>query len=82
VSENAISFYSASKPYNPNDPKISIADGTIVDLTAFEFSGTYTPETATVTNGSIVFTPPIPSGTKITQLMPIDGMLSVDPVVK
>jgi hypothetical protein len=82
VSENAISFYSASKPYNPNDPKISIADGTIVDLTAFEFSGTYTPETATVTNGSIVFTPSIPSGTKITQLMPIDGMLSVDPVVK
>jgi len=84
VSEDTISFYSASKPYNPNDPKIPIANDTTFDyLTAFEFSGTYTPESANVTNdGSIVFTQSIPPGTKITQLVPIDGMLSVDPVVK
>jgi len=81
IVDNTISFYSAAKPYNPDDNKIEISDGTIVDVADFEFSGTYTPESATVTNGSIVLEGNIPGGTTITQLKPIDGMMSLDPII-
>lgn len=79
---NTISFHSAAKPFNTNDAIIPIATDTVVDIADFEFSGTYTPASATVTNGSIVFTSDIPAGTVITQLKPIDGMMSLNQVVK
>lgn len=79
---NTISFHSAAKPFNINDAIIPIATDTVVDIADFEFSGTYTPASATVTNGSIVFTSDIPAGTVITQLKPIDGMMSLNQVVK
>lgn len=82
IDTNTISFYSAAKPYNPGDAKIAIDADAVVDLTDFEFSGTYTPATATVTNGSIVFTNAIPEGTVITQIVPIDGMMSLEPITK
>lgn len=79
---NTISFHSAAKPFNINDAIIPIATDTVVDIADFEFSGTYTPATATVTDGSIVFGTDIPAGTVITQLKPIDGMMSLNQVVK
>ena len=79
---NTISFHSAAKPFNTNDAIIPIATGTVVDIADFEFSGTYTPTSATVTNGSIVLSGAIPAGTVITQLKPIDGMMSLNQVVK
>jgi len=79
---NTISFHSAAKPFNTNDAIIPIATDTVVDIADFEFSGTYTPTSATVTNGSIVFSGAIPAGTVITQLKPIDGMMSLNQVVK
>ena len=82
IDTNTISFYSAAKPYNPGDDKIAIDSETVVDLTDFEFSGTYTPTTATVTDGSIVFAAAIPEGTVITQIVPVDGMMSLDPITK
>ena len=82
IDTNTISFHSASKPFNTNDAVIPIATDAVADIADFEFSGTYTPATATVTNGSIVFTLDIPAGTVITQLKPIDGMMSLGQVVK
>lgn len=79
---NTISFHSAAKPFNTNDAIIPIAAGTVVDIADFEFSGTYTPTSVAITNGSIVFTGTIPAGTVITQLKPIDGMMSLNQVVK
>jgi len=79
---NTISFHSAAKPFNTNDAIIPIATDTVVDIADFEFSGTYTPTSATVTNGSIVLSGAIPAGTVITQLKPIDGMMSLNQVVK
>lgn len=80
IADNTISFYSASKPYSPSDAIIPIADNTVVDIANFEFSGTSTPASVTVTNGSIVLTGTIPAGTTITQLKPIDGMMSLEPI--
>ena len=81
ITMNTISFYSAAKPYSPDDDKIEISSGdTIVDVADFEFSGTYTPTSVTVTNGSIVLSGDIPAGTTITQLKPIDGMMSLEPI--
>lgn len=80
IVDNTISFYSAAKPFNSGDAIIPIATGTVVDIADFEFSGTYTPQSATVTNGSIEFTGAIPAGTTITQLKPVDGMMSLDPI--
>ena len=80
IADSTISFYSAAKPYSPSDTVIPIADGTVVDVADFEFSGTYTPTSATVTNGSIVFASAIPGGTTITQLKPVDGMMSLEPI--
>ena len=80
IADNTISFYSASKPYSPSDAIIPIADNTVVDIANFEFSGTFTPTSVTVTNGSIVLGGTIPAGTTITQLKPIDGMMSLEPI--
>lgn len=80
IVDSTISFYSAAKPYSPDDDIIEISSDTIVDVADFEFSGTYTPTSATVTNGSIVFAPAISEGTTITQLKPIDGMMSIEPI--
>ena len=80
IANNTISFYSAAKPYSPSDAIIPIAGGTVVDIADFEFSGTYTLNSVTVTNGSIVLSGTIPAGTTITQLKPIDGMMSLEPI--
>ena len=80
ISTDTISFYSAAKPYSPDDAVIKIADGTVVDIADFEFSGTCLPTSATVTSGSIVFAGTIPAGTIITQLKPVDGMMSLEPI--
>ena len=80
ISTDTISFYSAAKPFNPDDAVIKIADGTVVDIADFEFSGTCLPTSATVTSGSIVFAGTIPGGTIITQLKPVDGMMSLEPI--
>ena len=80
IADDTISFYSASKPYSADDNKIEISSGTIVDIADFEFSGTSTPASITVTNGSIVLTGTIPAGMTITQLKPIDGMMSLEPI--
>ena len=80
ISNNTVSFYSAAKPYSPNDDIIKISSDTVVDIADFEFSGTYVPTSATVTNGSIVFAANIPQGTTITQIKPIDGMMSLEPI--
>ena len=81
IVNDTISFHSAAKPFNPNDAVIPIDADAVVDIIAgFEFSGTYAPASATVTNGSIVFTSAIPEGTIITQLKPIDGMMSLEPI--
>ena len=80
IVDNTISFYSAAKPFNTNDAIIPIAAGTVVDIADFEFSGTCTPTSVTITNGSIVFTGTIPAGTTITQLKPVDGMMSLEPI--
>ena len=77
---STISFYSAAKPYNAADDIIKISSDTVVDGANFEFSGTFTPVSTTVTNGSIVFGGTIPAGTVITQLKPIDGMMSLEPI--
>lgn len=82
IDTDTVSFHSAAKPYNPDDAVIEITAGTVVDLTDFEFSGTYTPTTATVTDGSIVFAPTIPAGTIITQLVPVDGLMSLESITK
>jgi hypothetical protein len=78
--DDTISFYSAAKPYNPDDDKIEISDDTVVDIASFEFSGTSTPTSIEVDDGSIVLAGTIPAGTIITQLKPIDGMMSIDPI--
>ena len=80
IADNTISFYSASKPYSADDDIIKISSDASVDIADFEFSGTSTPTSVTVTNGSIVFTGTIPAGTTITQLKPIDGMMSLEPI--
>ena len=80
IATDTISFHSAAKPYNIDDAVIKIASDAVVDIADFEFSGTYTPTSATVTNGSIVFAPTITAGTTITQLKPIDGMMSLEPI--
>ena len=77
---DTISFYSAAKPYSADDDIIKIDSETVVDIADFEFSGTCEPESATVTNGSIVLGGTIPAGTIITQLKPIDGMMSLEPI--
>lgn len=78
--DDTISFYSAAKPYSADDDIIKISDDTVVDIADFEFSGTCTPTTAEVTDGSIVLSGTIPAGTIITQLKPIDGMMSLEPI--
>ena len=78
--DNTISFYSAAKPYNADDDIIKISSDTVVDIADFEFSGTCEPTSAAVTNGSIVLSGNIPAGTIITQLKPIDGMMSLEPI--
>jgi hypothetical protein len=78
--DDTISFYSAAKPYNPDDDKIEISDDTVVDVADFEFSGTSTPTSIEVDDGSIVLSGTIPAGTIITQLKPIDGMMSLEPI--
>jgi len=80
IDTDTISFYSAAKPYIADDDIIKIDSDTVVDIADFEFSGTYTPSTATVTNGSIVLGGTIPAGTTITQLKPVDGMMSLEPI--
>ena len=80
IADSTISFYSAAKPYSPDDDIITIASNAVVDIADFEFSGTYAPTSATVTNGSIVFAIAIPAGTTITQLKPVDGMMSLEPI--
>jgi len=80
IATNTISFYSAVKPYSPDDGIIIISSNTVVDIADFEFSGTYTPSSVTVTDGSIVLGGTIPAGTTITQLKPIDGMMSLEPI--
>lgn len=82
IDTDTISFHSAAKPFNPDDAVIPIAADAVVDIADFEFSGTYTPASATVTGGKIVFTLTIPAGTIITQLKPVDGMMSLEPVAK
>ena len=82
IDTNTISFHSAAKPYNTSDAVIPIATDAIVDIADFEFSGTYTPTSAAITNGSIVFTSDIPAGTVITQLKPVDGMMSLNQAIK
>jgi len=82
IDANTISFHSAAKPFNANDAIIPIAADAIVDIADFEFSGTYTPTSVAITNGSIVFTSDIPAGTVITQLKPVDGMMSLNQVIK
>ena len=77
---DTISFYSAAKPYSADDDIIKISSDTVVDIADFEFSGTCTPTTAEVTDGSIVLSGTIPAGTIITQLKPIDGMMSLEPI--
>ena len=77
---DTISFYSAAKPYSADDDIIKIDSDTVVDIADFEFSGTCEPESATVTDGSIVLSGTIPAGTIITQLKPIDGMMSLEPI--
>ena len=80
IATNTISFYSAVKPYSPDDGIIIISSNTVVDIADFEFSGTYTLSSVTVTDGSIVLGGTIPAGTTITQLKPIDGMMSLEPI--
>lgn len=82
IDTDTISFHSAAKPFNPDDDVILIADDAVVDIADFEFSGTYTPATVTVTDGKIVFTFTITEGTTITQLKPVDGMMSLEPITK
>jgi hypothetical protein len=82
ISTDTISFHSAAKPFNTNDAIIPIGADVVVDIADFEFSGTYTPATATVTAGAIVFTQTIPAGTTITQLKPVDGMMSLNQAKK
>lgn len=82
IDTDTISFHSAAKPFNPDDDVILIADDAVVDIADFEFSGTYTPATVTVTDGKIVFTLTITEGTTITQLKPVDGMMSLEPITK
>lgn len=77
---DTISFYSAAKPYSADDDIIEISDDTIVDMASFEFSGTCTPTSVEVDDGSIVLSGTIPAGTIITQLKPIDGMMSLEPI--
>jgi len=77
---DTISFYSAAKPYSADDDIIKIDSDTVVDIADFEFSGTCEPTTAEVVNGSIVLSGTIPAGTIITQLKPIDGMMSLEPI--
>ena len=55
---------------------------TVVDIADFEFSGTYVATSATLTDGSIVLAPTVPAGTTITQLKPVDGMMSLEPITK
>ena len=78
--DDTISFYSAAKPYSADDDIIKISSDTVVDIADFEFSGTCEPTSAAVTNGSIVLSGNIPAGTIITQLKPIDGMMSLEPI--
>ena len=80
IVNNTISFYSAAKPYSADDGKIKISSDAVVDMADFEFSGTFTPTSVTVTNGSIELVGTIPAGTTITQLKPIDGMMSLEPI--
>lgn len=80
IDTDTISFHSAAKPFNTDDAVIAIDADTVVDIADFEFSGDYTPASATVTNGSIVFTLTIPEGTIVTQLKPVDGMMSLEPI--
>lgn len=82
IATDTISFRSAAKPFNASDAIIPIATGTVVDIADFEFSGTYAATSATLTNGSIVLAPTIPAGTTITQLKPVDGMMSLEPITK
>lgn len=82
IADNIISFYSAAKPSSPDDSIIEISSDAVVDIADFEFSGTFTPTSVTVANGSIVLEGDIPAGTVITQLKPIDGMMSLNQVVK
>lgn len=77
---DTISFYSAAKPYSADDDIIKISSDTVVDIADFEFSGTCEPTSAAVTDGSIVLSGTIPAGTIITQLKPIDGMMSLEPI--
>lgn len=81
IANSTISFYSAAKPYSADDNIIEISSDTVVDIADFEFSGTYTPTSISIVNGSIVITGgTIPAGTTITQLKPIDGMMSLEPI--
>ena len=82
IDTDTISFRSAAKPFNASDAVIPIATGTVVDIANFEFSGTYVATSATLTDGSIVIAPTITAGTTITQLKPVDGMMSLDPITK
>jgi hypothetical protein len=82
IDDDTVSFHSASKPFNPDDAIIAITEDTVIDIADFEFSGGYVPASATETNGSIVFSLSVPAGTTITQLKPIDGMMSLEPITK
>ena len=77
---DTISFYSAAKPYSADDNIIEISSDAVVDIADFEFSGTCEPTSVAVANGSIVLSGNIPAGTIITQLKPIDGMMSLEPI--
>ena len=82
IDTDTISFRSAAKPFSPDDDIIKIDSLTVVDIADFEFSGTYVATSATLTDGSIVLAPTVPAGTTITQLKPVDGMMSLDPITK
>ena len=71
----------AAKPFNTS-VVIPIATVTVVDACDFEFSGTYVATSATLTDGSIVLLLLLPAGTTITQLKPVDGMMSLEPITK
>ena len=82
IATDTISFRSAAKPFSTDDDIIKIDSLTVVDIADFEFSGTYAATSATLTDGSIVLAPTVPVGTTITQLKPVDGMMSLEPITK
>lgn len=72
--------------YDDSDTDILLSEKTVipipvtadVDIANFEYSAGYTPTAIAVTDGAIVLTPTPTAGTKITQIQPISGLMSLN----